>query len=95
MFAWFRTRRSAVDERFKTGSDRMNRHETRISKLESEVLAMPGKDDMHQLQMELVKQTGSLDKMQAVMDGGRVIVQSDVTVAGYSPGALGIWYKPV
>ena len=47
VFAWFRTRRIAVDgrfqeadARFKTGSDRMDRHESRIQSLEQTVKAI-------------------------------------------------------
>jgi hypothetical protein len=35
---------------------------------------MPGKDDMHSLQLELVKQTGSLNEMRAVMEGNAKIM---------------------
>ncbi len=35
-----------------------------------------------------------VEDLQAIMDTGRVVVQSNVTIDGYAPGALGVWYKP-
>ena len=35
-----------------------------------------------------------MEDMQVIMDQGRVVVQSNVTISGYEAGALGIWYKP-
>ncbi len=35
------------------------------------------------------------EDLQAVIDDGRVVVQSMVSIEGYDDGALGIWYKPV
>jgi hypothetical protein len=36
---------------------------------------MPGKDDMHGLQLELVKQTGAMNEMRAVMAGNAKIME--------------------
>ena len=52
----------------------MDRHENRIAAIEQTVQTMPGKDDMHSLQLELVKQTGSLNEMRAVMEGNAKIM---------------------
>lgn len=73
-YAFFVNRRKDVDERFKTGSDRMDRHERRISVIEQTVQSMPGKDEMHGLQLELVKQTGAMNEMRAVMEGNAKIM---------------------
>lgn len=64
----------AVDDRFNEGSKRMDRHDGRIASLEQAIQAMPGKDDMHSLQLELVKQTGALAEMRAVMEGNQKIM---------------------
>lgn len=75
LFAWFRTRRSAVDERFKEGRARMDRHEARIASLEQSIQAMPVKDDLHALQLELARQTGALGEMNAHMVGHAKIME--------------------
>ncbi len=73
-FAWFRTRREDVDDRFKDGSKRMDRHENRIAAMEQTVQSLPDKDDVHAMQIEMVKQTGSLNEMRAVMEGNAKIM---------------------
>ncbi len=73
-YAFFVNRRKDVDERFRTGSERMDRHERRIASLEQTVQSMPGKDDMHSIQLEITKQTGALSTMQAVMEGNAKIM---------------------
>ena len=35
------------------------------------------------------------EELQAIMDSGRVVVQSTISIEGYGSGDLGIWYKPV
>ena len=74
VYAFFASRRKDVDDRFRNGSKRMDRHENRIAAIEQTVQTMPGKDDMHSLQLELVKQTGSLNEMRAVMEGNAKIM---------------------
>lgn len=63
-----------VEQKFKTGSDRMDRHDARIAYLEQTVKSMPDKDDMHRLQLEMAAQTGELKEMRAVMDGNAQIM---------------------
>lgn len=74
IYAFFANRQKETEARFKEGSKRMDRHEGRISSLEQTIQSMPGKDDMHKLQIELVKQTGSLNEMRAVMEGNSNIM---------------------
>ncbi|WP_456387923.1 DUF2730 family protein [Profundibacter sp.] len=73
-FAWFRTRNHNVDDEFKTLTDRMDRHSGRIAALEQTITVMPDKDDMHKLQIEMVKMTGNLGQIQAVMEGNAKIM---------------------
>lgn len=80
VFAWFRTRNHNVDDRFKAGSDRMDLHSSRIAALEQTITVMPDKDDMHKLQLEMVKMTGSLGQMQAVMEGNAKIMERLETI---------------
>lgn len=74
VYAFFANRKKDVDERFKDGARRMDRHEGRIAVIEQTMQTMPGKDDVHALQLELVKQTGSLNEMRAVMEGNAKIM---------------------
>lgn len=60
VFSWWRTRRSAVDERFAAGSSKMADHEKRIQTLEDEVRILPGKDDMHAMQLALANMGGDM-----------------------------------
>ncbi|KJS43366.1 MAG: hypothetical protein VR71_10650 [Roseovarius sp. BRH_c41] len=73
IYTFIATRRKDLDQRLEAGHERMDRHEARISRLEQSVQNMPGKDDMHSLQLELVRQTGSMEKMAAVMEGNAMI----------------------
>lgn len=80
LFAWFRTRNHNVDDQLKASSDRMDRHSGRIATLEQTITVMPDKDDMHRLQLEMVKMTGSLGQMQAVMEGNAKIMERLETI---------------
>ena len=81
-FVWWRTRDEKlaarfrdVRERMKTGADRMNRHELRLNGLEQTVRSMPGKEDVHALQLELARQTGALAEMSAHLAGSAKIME--------------------
>lgn len=74
VYAFFVNRRKDVDERFRDGSKRMDRHDGRIATLEQTVQAMPEKEDLHQLQLKLAEMNGSLLRMTAVMDGNAQIM---------------------
>lgn len=69
IYAFFVNRRKDVDERFLEGSKRMDRHEKRLSTLEMTVNSMPGKDDMHNLEMLLSEMGGDMKAMRATMKG--------------------------
>ena len=74
LFAWWRTRRSVVDERLKTGSDRMNRHETRLNALEQSIKSMPTREDMHSIQIAMERMNGAMGRMEAVLEGNAKIM---------------------
>jgi len=80
LFTWFRTRQGDVDERFKSGTDRMDRHANRLTVLEQKITVLPDKDDMHSLQIEMAKMTGALGQMQAVMEGNAKIMDRLETI---------------
>jgi len=73
IYTFIATRRKDLDRKLEEGHGRMDRHEARISRVEQTVQSMPGKDDMHALQLEAVKQTGAMEKMAAVMEGNAKI----------------------
>lgn len=73
--AWIASRRKDVEERFKVGSDRMDGHERRISGLEQVVQSLPNKDELHDLKIELVRLSGHLSKLEAVIDGNAAIMK--------------------
>ena len=58
----------AANERFKAGSDRMDEQDLKILTLQSTVNNMPGKDEMHQLQLMMTEMAGD---MKAVREGMR------------------------
>ena len=74
VFTWFRTRRHNVDDRFKAGSERMDRHDQRLLSLEKDVAATPAKEDLHGLQLQMAEMTGSLREMNAIMEGNSKIM---------------------
>lgn len=80
LVAVIRTRRSEVDERFKLGSDRMDRHEMRLQTLEQTVNGLPSKEDVHRIQLSIAEMTGSLGRMEAVMEGNAKIMQRLETI---------------
>lgn len=69
VLAWWRTRRSAVDELFRSGRKRMEDLELRLQKVEQTILSMPSRDEMHQIQIAIERQTGALNAMGATMEG--------------------------
>lgn len=49
-------------------------HAERLNLLEQQVKTMPGKDDLHQLQLELTRMSGSMQTISAVMEGNQKIM---------------------
>ncbi|SDY55103.1 DUF2730 family protein [Citreimonas salinaria] len=71
VFAVIRTRRTAVDDRFKIGSDRMDRHENRIARLEQTVDSLPGREELHKVQLGLTEVKGQLSSIERAMSANR------------------------
>lgn len=74
IWTFFATRQKDTDKRFKEGSDRITRHENRILSLEQSVKVMPGKDDLHAVQLELTRMSGTMETMSAIMEGNQKIM---------------------
>ncbi|ALF02068.1 MULTISPECIES: DUF2730 family protein [Salipiger] len=68
VFTFFATRSKATDERFKTGSDRMDRHELRLQTLEQTVQGLPGRDDIHGIEIHVERLAGEMTRVAAVME---------------------------
>lgn len=67
--SWFANRRKDIERRFQEGSKRMDRHDLRLQALEQTVQGMPGKDDMHRLELQLSEIAGDMKGMSATMLG--------------------------
>ncbi|MBM1816244.1 DUF2730 family protein [Sulfitobacter pseudonitzschiae] len=67
VYSFLVNRRKDVDQRFTDGSRRMDRLDGRVASLEQEVKVMPGKDDVHSLQMTLSDVRGDMKAMAATM----------------------------
>ncbi|MGB2200386.1 MAG: DUF2730 family protein [Pseudooceanicola atlanticus] len=67
IYAWFASRRKDVDRRLDDGSKRMDRHELRLQAVEQTVQTMPGKDDMHRLELHLSEISGDMRAISATM----------------------------
>ncbi|TNJ40481.1 DUF2730 family protein [Phaeobacter sp. B1627] len=80
VYAWIGTRRSNVDERFRTGKERMDRHEQRLTRLEHDLADVPSKDDLHHIQLSMSEINGTMKQMAAVMEGNQKIMTRLETV---------------
>lgn len=87
VYAYIVTRRKDVDGKFegvqaqfKTGSDRMDRHERRIASLEQTVGGLPSKEDIHKLELHMEKVSGTMSRMEAVMEGNQKIMSRLETI---------------
>lgn len=80
VYAFFANRKKDVDERFREGSKRMDRHDGRIAALEQTIQSMPEKEDIHSLQLKLAEMNGSLMQMTAVMEGNAKVMARLETV---------------
>lgn len=74
VFAWYRTRTRDLEDRLKDGSDRMNRHDVRIERIEQTLSSMPVSQDMHKLELRLSEMSGDLKALAAVMQGNTEVM---------------------
>jgi len=63
--AWIATRRKAINERLDTGSKRMDAHDLEIAALQAQVKSMPGKDDLHRVELSLSTIGGDIKALTA------------------------------
>jgi hypothetical protein len=81
VYTWWRTRDSnvdsrfkAVDAKFKDGSERMDRHDTRLNSVEHTLRDLPTKDDMHKLHLSVERMSGKIDTMVATNEGTNKVI---------------------
>lgn len=93
--AVIRTRRSAVDDRFKAGADRMDRHELRLQTVEQTVTGMPSREDVHRIDLNIERMNGALDRMGAVMEGnGKIMERLELIVTRHEDHLLNNRSRP-
>lgn len=66
--AFFGSRRKYVEERFKDGSKRMDRHDLRLVALEERITTLPSKDDVHGIELKMTEVTGTLHALHTIME---------------------------
>lgn len=87
VYTWWRTRDQntdsrfrAVDERFKLGSERMDRQDARLASIEQTLRGLPAKQDMHDLQISITELKGDLKTMSAVIEGRNRLMERLETI---------------
>lgn len=68
LFAWFRTRRQDVDERFSEVQSQLKQQAEHIQRAEIQLQGVPGRNDLHELQLAMVAQTGELKELRAILE---------------------------
>ncbi|SMH35952.1 DUF2730 family protein [Maritimibacter sp. HL-12] len=63
-----------VEDRFAEGSKRMDRHDLRLQSLEQSVHNMPGREDLHRVEMLMAEMGGNMKEIRAVMEGNGAIM---------------------
>ena len=82
LYAYIRTRRGNVDERFGDMSDRIDEAEKQIATLDLTVAAMPGREDIHKMEITLVEMSGQMGVIEAHMAGQKDVLKRLETVVG-------------
>lgn len=80
IYAWFATRRADVDEHFERADTQIRDTEIRLRDLEHRVEAMPGREDLHDIQLQLERQTSAINELKAVVRGGQQIMSRQENV---------------
>lgn len=80
IYTFFATRRKDVDERLHTGSKRMDLLDQRVASLEQTVIGLPGKDDVHSIELHMERINGTMSRMEAVLEGNQKIMSRLETI---------------
>lgn len=73
--AFFANRRKAINERLEAGSKRMDALDTAVASLQVQIKNQPGKDDLHELQLEIKEIAGSIKEHRAMSEANRDMMQ--------------------
>lgn len=60
LYTWWRTRDQNVESRFKAGSERMDRLDTRLASVEQTLRSLPDREDMHALHLTMKGMEGEM-----------------------------------
>ncbi|WP_425072568.1 DUF2730 family protein [Sagittula sp. S175] len=80
LYAYFANRSKDVETKIDAVDDRCDRHERRIDRLETTVDGLPGKQDLHAIQLHMASMKGDLERIDATLAGQREGTQRLVTV---------------
>jgi hypothetical protein len=73
----------------KVATERLDRHQGRLDRLDQSVASLPGKEDMHQLQIQMIRISGTMDRMEAVMEGsGKIMSRLEAIVTRHEEHLL-------
>ncbi|MDJ0826970.1 MAG: DUF2730 family protein [Rhodobacter sp.] len=64
-FALVAARRKAINERLDAGSKRMDAHDLAIQAMQTQIAGMPGKEDLHRMELSIAGMAGDLKEMRA------------------------------
>ena len=79
---WVKMRNDAASKRLDANAERLDRHEARITKTEQVLQSMPGKDDMHKIELGIAEMRGDLKQLAASMDGhAKIMVRLETVVS--------------
>lgn len=65
LYTWWRTRDQNVESRFRAGSERMDRIDSRLASVEQTLRNLPAKDDLHQLHLAIGDVRGEMREIRA------------------------------
>ena len=82
LYTWWRTRDQNVEDRFKAGSQRMDRLDSRLASVEQTLRAQPTKEDMHALHLALRDMQGEMKAMAAAAEGTNKIMSRLEAIVG-------------
>lgn len=75
LIAWITARWRGLDKRIDDQHGRLDRHEGRISNLETTVNAMPSTGDLHKLHLEMAGFGGDVRELRSALDGYRDVME--------------------
>ncbi|WP_313350521.1 DUF2730 family protein [Paracoccus sp. (in: a-proteobacteria)] len=71
---WIQQRSKTIDKRIDGCHGRIDRHENRLTAVESSLRELPGKEDLHGLSLSMAEMRGDMRELRASMDGHRQIL---------------------